>query len=118
MGSTFEPPSKIQVLVTEEVSDDQQHEIWRAVVLQMPHLVAEGRSRKQALSVIKKMLNQSVRSAEIVTLTLADQDSTTDPIATQGYRHYGLFENDPEAIKLFDEIEEERNKNVVEPLPS
>ena len=32
-----------------------------------------------------------------------------------GYRHYGVFANDPEALKLFDEIEEARNQHLVEP---
>lgn len=118
MASIFQRPSEVHVLVTEEISDDQQREVWRAVVLQMPHLVAEGQSREQVLAVIKKMLNQSVRSAEVVTLSLADQEETADPLAAKGYRHYGIFENDPAALQLFEEIEELRDKQTVEPLPS
>ncbi|MGH9847776.1 MAG: hypothetical protein ACREEM_54510 [Blastocatellia bacterium] len=110
--------AKVHVLVTEEFSDDQQHEVWRAVVLQMPHLVAEGESREQALAVIKKMLTQSVRRAEVVTFSLLDQEEAEDPLAANGYRHYGIFADDPEALKLFDEIEEERNKHIVEPVQS
>jgi hypothetical protein len=108
----------VQVLLTEEFPDDQQHEVWRAVVLQMPHLVAEGDSREQVLAVIKKMLTQSVRRAEVVTLSLLDQAEIEDPLVAKGYRHYGIFADDPEALKLFDEIEEERNKHVIEPLQS
>jgi hypothetical protein len=52
--------AKVQVLVIEEFSDDQQPEGWRAVVLQMPHLVAAGENREQVLAVIKKMLTQAV----------------------------------------------------------
>jgi len=111
-----QPLVKVQVLVTEECSDDRQQEVWRAVVLQMPHLMAEGENREQVLAVIKKMLTQSVRHAEVVTLSLSDEAETGDKLAANGYRHYGIFADDPEALKLFDEIEEERNKNVVEPL--
>lgn len=118
MASTLEHPPEIQVLVTEETSDDQQNEVWRAVVLQMPHLVAEGQSREQVLDSIKKMLNRSVRSAEVVTLSLAKHEETDSPLKAAGYGHYGIFENDPEAMNLFDEIEEERNKHMVEPLSS
>jgi len=107
-------PSEFQVLVTEEVPEGQQHEVWRAVVLQMPHLVAEGESREQVLSAIKKILSQSVRHAEVVTVSLADHGETEDPLAAQGYHHYGIFEQDPEALKLFDEIEEERNKHLID----
>ena len=118
MASTLEHPPEVHVLVTEEISDDQQHEVWRAVVLQMPHLVAEGQSREQVLAAIKKMLNRSVRSAEVVTLSLTKQEETAAPLAARGYQHYGIFENDPEAMKLFNEIEEERNKHIIEPLSS
>lgn len=84
----------------------------------MPHLVAEGQSREQVLAGIKRMLSQSVQYAEVVTLSLADHEEKVDPLAGQRYRHYGVFEHDPEALKLFDFLEEERNKQVVEPLPS
>ncbi len=83
----------------------------------MPHLVAEGENREQVLAVIKEMLTQSVRRAEVVTLSLLDQEEEAeDPLAANGYRHYGIFADDPEALKLFDEIEEERNKHIVEPV--
>ena len=108
--------AKVHVLVTEEFSDDQQPEVWRAVVLQMPHLVAEGENREEVLAVIKEMLTQSVRRAEVVTLSLSDQEEAEDPLVANGYRHYGIFADDPEALKLFDEIEEERNKHIVEPV--
>jgi hypothetical protein len=105
----------VQVLVTEE-SPDQQDEVWRAFVLQMPHLVAEGENLEQVLAVIKKMLAQSIRHAEVVTLSLSDQAEVEDPLIAKGYRHYGIFADDPEALKLFDVIEEERNKHIIEPL--
>ena len=39
-----------------------------------------------------------------------------DQLAAMGWDDYGIFANDPEALKLFDEIEEERNKNLIEPM--
>ncbi|MCI0488396.1 MAG: hypothetical protein L0229_17545 [Blastocatellia bacterium] len=57
-------------------------------------------------------------SAKTVTLSLAKQEETAAPLTAREYEHYGIFENDPEAMKLFDEIEEERNKHIVEPLSS
>ena len=107
--------ANVQVLVTEERSDDCQHDVWRATVLQMPHLMAEGENREQVLDVIKNMLTQSVRHAEVVTLSLSGQAETDDALAANGYRHYGIFADDPEALKLFDEIEEKRTDDVVEP---
>jgi hypothetical protein len=108
-------PSEFQVLVTEEVTENQSHEIWRAVVLQMPHLVAAAESREEVLSAIKKILSQSVRHAEVVTVSLTGQGETEDLLAAGGYHHYGVFETDPEALKLFDEIEAERNNRLIEP---
>jgi len=108
--------SELQVLLTEELPDGREQKIWRAVVLQMPHIVAEGQGREEVISAIKKMLSESVRRAEILTLSLPDLEQIEDPLAAQGYRHYGIFENDPEALKLFDEIEEKRNRHLVEPI--
>lgn len=44
-----------------------------------------------------------------------DQAKIEDPLIAKGFRHYGIFADDPEALKLFDEIEEERNKHIIEP---
>ncbi len=118
MQPVSQSQTEVQVLLTEEARLDQPGELWRAVVLQMPHLKTEGQSREQVLSAIKNLLTQSVRHAEIVTLSLTNGSETADPIAAQGYRHYGIFADDPEALKLFDEIEEERNKHLIEPNQS
>ncbi|MGH9768982.1 MAG: hypothetical protein ACREAB_16250 [Blastocatellia bacterium] len=115
MQPVAQTQTEVQVLLTEEAAPDQPGELWRAVVLQMPHLKTEGQSCEQALSAIKDLLNQSVRHAEVVTLSLANGHEIADPLAAQGYRHYGIFADDGEALKLFDEIEEERNKHLIEP---
>jgi hypothetical protein len=57
----------------------------------------------------------------VVTFSLpvqAEQGEGEDLLAAKGYQHYGIFADDPEALKLFDEIEEERNRHLVEPLQS
>jgi hypothetical protein len=116
MIPTVQQYSEVQILLTEEISDGQQQEVWRAVVLQMPHLVAEGHDREEVISAIKKMLSESIRRAEVITLSLPDLELIEDPLVAAGFRNYGIFADDPEALKLFDEIEEERNKHVVDPL--
>lgn len=116
MIPTAQQHSMVQVLLTEELLDGQEHEVWRAVVLQMPHIVAEGQDRDEVISAIKKMLSESVRHAEVITLTLPDLEQIEDPLTAAGYRHYGIFADDPGALELFDEIEEERNKRFIEPV--
>jgi hypothetical protein len=36
-----------------------------------------------------------------------------DELLAQGWDDHGLFKNDPEALKLFDEIEEKRDRLLV-----
>ena len=115
MQSTAAKQSEVQVLVTEEIPTENPQKAWRAVVTQMPHLIAEGESREEVIAEIRKLLAGSVRHAEVVTIPLTN-GAQEDTLSAKGYRHYGIFENDPEALKLFDEIEEERNKHFVEPV--
>lgn len=107
--------SEFQVIVTEERPAEHSQKPWHAVVSQMPHLAVEGDSRADVIAAIKNLLTKSVRQAEVVTVSLPN-GSQENSLAEKGFRHYGIFANDPEALKLFDEIEEERNKNFVEPL--
>jgi hypothetical protein len=41
------------------------------------------------------------------------QESSEEALVTQGWDDHGLFRNDPEALQLFDAIEEERNRHQV-----
>lgn len=49
--------------------------------------------------------------------TTNEEDSVsaeeTEVLHTQGWDDHGLFKDDPEALQLFDEIEEERNRHLV-----
>jgi hypothetical protein len=107
--------SEFQVVITEERQAEQSQKPWHAVVSQMPHLAVEGESRADVIAAIKNLLARSVRHAEVVTVSLSNGGQEND-LSDKGYRHYGIFANDPEALKLFDEIEEERNKNLVDPV--
>ena len=110
--------AEVHVLVTEERPDERREDIWRAVVFEMPHLVAEAESREEVLASIQRILNRSVRHAEVVTMSVPEHIEVGGPLAASGYRHYGIFAGEPEALKLFDEIEEERNKHFIEPSQS
>ncbi len=115
MQSTAARQSEIQVLITEESSAENSQTAWRAVVTQMPHLAVAGESREDVIAEIKKLVAGSVHHAEVVTIPLTN-GTQEDTLSAKGYRHYGIFADDPEALKLFDEIEEERNKHFVEPV--
>lgn len=58
------------------------------------------------------LLTSPAEAAESVSLNGSDE------LAALGYRNYGIFADDPEALKLFDEIEEARNQHLVEPSQS
>lgn len=95
-----------------------QQQCWRATVLGFPNLTAEACSREQALDQIKADLDDFLRHSEIVTVTVPSSPAARtgdDQLAAMGWDDYGLFANDPEALKLFDEIEEERNKHLIAP---
>lgn len=34
-------------------------------------------------------------------------------LRAQGYQHFGVFADDPEALEVFDEIERERNQHTI-----
>ncbi|GEM_PF-1083551 len=95
-----------------------QQQCWRATVLGFPYLTAEACSREQALDQIRAGLEELLRHAEIVTVTAPSLPlalNGDDQLVAMGWHDYGIFANDPEALKLFDEIEEERNKHLIAP---
>jgi hypothetical protein len=91
---------------------------WWATVLGFPHIAEEAVSREQVIRQIQARLAEILRRSEIVTLTvpvLSSPAATEDDEAllAQGWDDHGLFKDDPEALKLFDEIEEERDRHPV-----
>lgn len=108
-----------EVAAVAAAPEAEPQQCWRATVLGFPYLVAEACSREQALDRIKAGLDELLRQSEIVTVTVPAPPSVLngdDQLAAMGWHDYGIFANDPEALKLFDEIEEERNKNLIEPM--
>jgi hypothetical protein len=110
-----------KILVTRPLpaeAENSQSSCWRATVMDFPSLVEEACSREQVIRQVQARLNELLHQAEIVTLmapAMPLQNGADDELAAMGYRHYGVFANDPEALRLFDEIEEERNKHLIEP---
>ncbi len=88
---------------------------WRATVLGLPELKAEACSRAEALEQIEHRLTDFLRESEIVTVSVPAALNGASEMEALGYRHFGVFANDPEALKLFDEIEEARNQYLIEP---
>lgn len=92
---------------------------WRATVLGFPDIAEEAISREQVIAQIQARLAETLRRSEIVTLTVPTLSSPAateedDVLRAQGWDDHGLFKDDPEALKLFDEIEEERDRHSVE----
>jgi|RhiMetdeSRZDD1v2_1073273.scaffolds.fasta_scaffold105540_3 hypothetical protein len=94
-------------------ADGQQ---WGAIVLEFPSIVEEALSR-EVLNQIKIRIDEMTRNAEVVILTAPAiplvQESPEEALAAQGWDDHGLFTNDPEALQLFDAIEEDRDRHQV-----
>jgi hypothetical protein len=90
---------------------------WRATVLGFPDIAEEAVSREQVIQRIQAKLAEILRRSEIVTLTVSALSSAAmegdDALLAQGWDDHGLFKDDPEALRLFDEIEEERDRHPV-----
>ncbi len=104
-----------KVLVTHSPTSkpNAQQGHWRAIVLGFPDLIEEAGSREQVLRQIQSRIGELLRRAEIVTVTAPLPAEDTDVLRAQGWDDHGLFKNDPEALRLFDEIEEERDRQMV-----
>lgn len=111
---------EFRVLVTQSpVSEPNgQPTRWRATAIGFPDIAEEGASREQVIQQIRDRIVEILRHSEIVTLTVPALPSPAptkedDELQAQGWDDHGLFKNDPEALKLFDEIEEERDRQLV-----
>jgi hypothetical protein len=112
---------EFRVLVTEAPVREPNGQLgrWRATALGFPDVAEEGSSREQVIQQIRDRIVEILRHSEIVTLTVPASPSPAatredDELLAQGWDDHGLFKNDPEALKLFDEIEEERGRHLVE----
>jgi predicted RNase H-like HicB family nuclease len=92
---------------------------WKAVVLAFPQIVAEGISREDVLAEITQKLSATVEDSEIVTIPILSRESsvptTSDEkkLKEQGYRHYGIFADDPGALEVFEDIERQRDQHTI-----
>ncbi len=94
---------------------------WKACVLSLPQIMAEGSSRESVLEEITNKLSEAVESSEIVTIPILSHEASSESedaelesrLREQGYRHYGIFADDPGAMDVFDEIEHHRNQQTI-----
>ena len=90
---------------------------WRATLVGFPDIVEEASSRNQAIKQIEQRLADMLTHAEIITVHAPTQPSaangSTDELAAQGWDDHGIFKDDPAALQIFDEIEQERARNLV-----
>ncbi|MCG3161300.1 MAG: hypothetical protein JMDDDDMK_02451 [Acidobacteria bacterium] len=91
---------------------------WWATVLGFPYIAEEAVSREQVIQQIQVRLAEILRHSEVVTLAVPALSPVAaaeeeDALLAQGWDDHGLFKDDPEALKLFDEIEGERDRHPV-----
>jgi hypothetical protein len=97
-------------------------ERWKAFVVTIPAISAEAESREAALEEIRRLLAEAVATSEITTVPgpvpekIVDGDGSELDLRLNkmGYRHYGIFANDPGALELFDEIERQRDQQTID----
>jgi hypothetical protein len=97
-------------------------ERWKAFVVTIPAISAEAESREAALEEIRRLLAEAVATSEITMVPgpvpekIVDGDGSELDLrlSKMGYRHYGIFANDPGALELFDEIERQRDQQTID----
>lgn len=94
---------------------------WKAYVVTIPALVAEGESREEVLENIRQQIAEAVATSEIVkvagpypeSVVYGDGSELDLLLQKKGLRHYGIFADDPGALEMFDEIEQQRDQNTI-----
>jgi len=94
---------------------------WRAYVITIPAIVAEGESREEVLENIRQQLAEAMATAEVVkvpgprpeSVVYGDGSELDQRLRAMGWKHYGIFADDPGALELFDEIERQRDQNTL-----
>jgi hypothetical protein len=91
---------------------------WQATLLDFPNIVEEAFSRDQAINQIKTRLADMLIHAEIITLhapALAiETNGMNNELTAQGWGDHGLFKDDADALKIFEEIEHARDSHSIE----
>src|SRR5262245_25157394 len=97
-------------------------ERWKAFVVAIPAISAEAESREAVLEEIRRQLAEAIATSEITTVTGPVPEEVVEGdgseldlgLSKMVYRHYGIFANDPRALKLFDEIERQRDQQTID----
>jgi len=97
-------------------------ERWKAFVVTIPAISAEAESREAALDEIRRQLADAIATSEITTVSGPVPEKVVEGdgseldlrLSKMGYRHYVIFDNDPGALDLFDEIERQRDKQTID----
>ena len=142
-GLPLSENQEYQIFLTQipahQTNGDSPKPYWWATLLGFPFIVETSDSRHQVLMQVKQRIADMLKNAEIVTVRASeldelgeveplpssvsameeqhnveeDDDIDHEQLRAMGWTHYGIFKDDPEALLLFDEIEEERNKHWV-----
>jgi len=110
---------KYRVQVFRSIADGIER--WKAFVVTIPAISAEADSREAVLEEIRQQLAEAVATSEITTVPGPVPEKVVEGDGSEldlrlnkmGYRHYGIFANDPGALELFDEIERQRDQQTI-----
>lgn len=94
---------------------------WKAYVLTIPAITAEGESREEVLENIRRQLAEAMTTSEVIkvpgprpkSVVYGDGSELDLRLRAMGWKHYGIFADDPGALELFDEIERQRDQNTI-----
>jgi len=111
------PTMEYRVQVFRNLTDGVER--WKAFVVAIPAISAEAESREAVLEEIRRQL-ADIATSEITTVpgpvpekVMEGDGSELDlRLRKMGYRHYGIFADDPGALELFDEIERQREQTI------
>jgi hypothetical protein len=112
--------TEYRVQVFRSVTDGVER--WKAFVVTIPAISAEADSREAVLEEIRRQLAEAIATSEITTvpgpvpekIVEGDGSELDLRLSKMGYRHYGIFADDPGAMELFDEIERQRDQQAID----
>jgi len=94
----------------------QEENLINAFVLGLPTCNVKTRSRNEAIALIRKNLMSVLKQSEIIQIEVPHKSYTLnipDKKTTWHDYGYGAFKNDSNWDEIFDEIEINRNDNII-----
>jgi len=91
----------------------QEEDIINAFVLGLPICNVQSRTRNEAITLIRKSLTTVLKQSEIIQLEIPEKTDIPDKNKTWHDYGYGAFSHDSSWDELFDEIEANRNKQLL-----